>query len=150
LEKQRSNAFLKKNAWAGIMADKSRAGRHMPFYLVTAALAVVAAAVAQADATSASRGETEPVEVRIVSTEFKFVPATIRVSIGRAVALVLDNTGAETEHGIVVPGFRFRLQAEAGKVVQRTFVFDKAGEFDLLCDLPGHSEAGMRGKLIVR
>ena len=72
------------------------------------------------------------------------------VSIGRAVALVLDNTGAETEHGIVVPGFRFRLQAEAGKVVQRTIVFDKAGEFDLLCDLPGHSEAGMRGKLIVR
>jgi hypothetical protein len=28
-----------------------------------------------------------------------------------------DNSGAETEHGIVVPAFRFRLQAEAGKVV---------------------------------
>jgi uncharacterized cupredoxin-like copper-binding protein len=174
------------------MAGKSRARRHVPFYLVIAALAVATAA-AQADATSAPRGETGPVEVKIISTEFRFLPAKLwvvagrpvtlvldnsgaetehdifvpalgfhlvaiagempaKVSVpaGRAVALVLDNTAAETEHGVIVPAIGFRLQAKTGEIVRRTIVFDKPGEYDFFCDLPGHSEAGMWGKLIVR
>jgi plastocyanin len=45
--------------------------------------------------------------VWIASTDFKFVPATVRVIAGRPVTLVLDNSQAETEHGINLPAFGF-------------------------------------------
>ena len=88
-------------------------------------------------------------EVWVASTEFKFVPATVRVIAGHSVTLVLDNSQAETEHGIDLPAFGFYLMARAGQVTRKTFIFDKPGEYDFMCDLPGHQEAGMKGKLIV-
>ena len=57
---------------------------------------------------------TKPAEVRIVSAEFKYAPAKVRVAAGRAVTLVLDNSGAETEHGLFLPAFGFRLRATKG------------------------------------
>jgi plastocyanin len=88
-------------------------------------------------------------EVWVASTEFKFVPATVRVNAGRSVTLVLDNSQAETEHGIKLPAFGFYLIARGGQVTRKTFIFDKPGEFEFMCDLPGHQEAGMNGTLIV-
>jgi plastocyanin len=131
------------------MADRSKAWRNMPFRFVFAALAVVGVALARADPMSTAPGETGPVEIKIVSTEFKFAPAKIRVTAGGAATLVLDNSDAETEHGIVVPAFGFRLQAKAGEVVRKTFVFSRPGKYEFICDLPAHREAGMKGTLIV-
>ena len=88
-------------------------------------------------------------EVWVASTEFKFVPATVRVIAGRSVTLVLDNSQAETEHGIKMPAFGFYLIAKGGQVTRKTFIFDKPGEYEFMCDLAGHQEAGMKGKLIV-
>ena len=74
----------------------------------------------------------------------------VRVIAGHSVTLVLDNSQAETEHGINLPAFGFYLKARAGQVTRKTFTFDKTGEYEFMCDLPGHQEAGMKGKLIVR
>jgi plastocyanin len=41
-------------------------------------------------------------EVWVASTEFKYAPANVRVTAGRMVTLVLDNSGGETEHGLFV------------------------------------------------
>jgi uncharacterized cupredoxin-like copper-binding protein len=71
------------------------------------------------------------------------------VPAGRGVTVILDNSGAETEHGLFLPAFGFRLQAKAGEIVRKTAVFDTAGEYEFSCDLPGHREAGMTGTLIV-
>jgi plastocyanin len=79
-------------------------------------------------------------EVWAASTEFKFVPATVRVIAGRSVTLVLDNSQAETEHGIKMPAFGFYLIAKGGQVTRKTFIFDKPGEYEFMCDLPGHQE----------
>jgi plastocyanin len=79
-------------------------------------------------------------EVWIASTEFKFVLATVRVIVGRSVTLVLDNSQAETEHGIKMPAFGFYLIAKGGQVTRKTFIFDKRGEYEFMCDLPGHQE----------
>ena len=89
-------------------------------------------------------------EVWIASTEFKFVPVTVRVIEGSSVTLVLDNSQGETEHEVNVPAFGFYLIARGGQVTRKTLVFDKPGEYEFMCDLPGHQEAGMKGKLIVR
>lgn len=88
-------------------------------------------------------------EVWVASTEFKFVPATVHVSTGRQVTLVLDNSQAETEHGIDVSVLGFHLIARGGQVARKAFIFDKPGEYAFVCDLPGHRDAGMKGKLIV-
>ena len=68
---------------------------------------------------------------------------------GHAVTLVLDNSGAETEHGLFVVASGFRLQAKAGEIVRKNTVFEKPGEYEFVCDLPGHRDAGMTGTLIV-
>jgi plastocyanin len=105
--------------------------------------------LARKDVTPAPIGAAGPVEIKIISTEFRFAPGKLWAVAGREVTLVLDNSRAETEHGIFIPAFGFHLDAKAGEIARKKAVFDKPGEYDFLCDLPGHSEAGMKGKLIV-
>jgi plastocyanin len=69
---------------------------------------------------------------------------------GRAVTLIPDNSGAETEHDLFVPAVGFRLHAKAGGTARKSTVFEKPGEYEYSCDLPGHRDAGMMGTLIVR
>jgi plastocyanin len=120
----------------------------MAFSLAVVAMPSVIRAQAQVAALDPSN-ETKPAEVRIVSTEFRFSPATVLVSAGRVVTLVLDNSGAETEHGLFLPALGFHLQAKAGETAHKNTVFEKPGEYEFVCDLPGHQEAGMTGTVIV-
>jgi len=131
------------------MIEGNESLRRVPFNIIIAAIAISLAALAQAEEKLASLNDTKPGEVRIVSTEFKYAPATVLVAAGRAVTLVLDNSGAETEHGLFVPALGFRLQAKAGEVARKNTVFEKFGEYEFTCDLPGHQDAGMKGTLIV-
>jgi hypothetical protein len=48
---------------------------------------------------------------------------------GRPVTLVLDNSGAETEHGIFIPAFGFHLAAMAGEVARKTAIMNS----DAIC-----------------
>jgi uncharacterized cupredoxin-like copper-binding protein len=105
--------------------------------------------VAQENLALASLNDTKPAEVRIVSTEFQYTPVQLRVAAGRKFTLVLDNSGAETEHDLFLPAFGFLLQAKAGEIARKNTVFEKPGEYGFICDLPGHRDAGMKGKLIV-
>jgi plastocyanin len=123
-----------------------------PTKVAMAAIAMLSAAGAQAEEIAAPGplNETKPAEVRIVSTEFGYAPANVIVIAGRAVTLVLDNSGAETEHDLVVSAYGFRMQARAGETARKSTVFEKPGEYEYSCDLPGHRDAGMKGTLIVR
>jgi plastocyanin len=89
-------------------------------------------------------------EVKIVSTEFKFAMPAQRIVAGEPVTLVLDNSEAESEHAVFFQALGVRLFAQAGEIVRKTVIFNNAGEFTFVCDLPGHREAGMAGKLVVR
>jgi len=135
------------------MADLSEIRRHGRFHIIIAiiiaALTLVETVHAKAEGAPPALGGVQPAEIKIVSTEFKYTPAKFWVVAGREVTLVLDNSKAETEHGIIIPAFGFRLTAAAGEIVRKTAVFDKPGEYEFSCDLPGHSESGMKGKLIV-
>ena len=123
-----------------------------PTKVTMAAIAMLSAAGAQAEEIAAPGplNETKPAEVRIVSTEFGYAPANVMVIAGRAVTLVLDNSGAESEHDLVVSAYGFRLLARAGETARKSTVFEKPGEYEYSCDLPGHRDAGMKGTLIVR
>ncbi len=89
-------------------------------------------------------------EVKIVPTEFKFAILAQRIVAGEPVTLVLDNSQAESEHAVFFQALGVRLFAQVGEIVRKTVIFNKAGEFAFVCDLPGHREAGMAGKLVVR
>jgi plastocyanin len=131
----------------GVGVSQSR--RRGRYQLIAAAFALAATAAAKAGGTPVPVAEAVPAEITIVSTEFKYNPATLRVLAGRKVTLILDNSKAETEHIIIIPAFGFRLTAAAGEIVRKTAVFDQPGEYEFSCDLPGHREMGMRGVLIV-
>lgn len=134
------------------MVDSKKSGRHSPFIFGTAFSLVVAmpsVTRAQAQVAALEPLNANPAEVRIVSTEFRFSPATVLIAAGRAVTLVLDNRGAETEHGLFVPGLGFRLQAKAGEFARKSILVERPGKYDYDCDLPGHRDAGMMGTLIV-
>jgi plastocyanin len=130
------------------MVERNESPRVAPFKIIIA-VAISFAAPAQAQEILASLNDAKPAEVRIVSTEFKYVPARLRVTAGREFTLVLGNSGAETEHGLFLPVLGFRLQAKAGEIARKKTVFAKPGDYEFDCDLPGHLEAGMTGTLIV-
>ncbi len=137
------------------MMESKTSGRHslftfmMVFSLAAVAMPLVIRAQAQEISAFEPSSATKPAEVRIVAMEFRFSPAKVRVAARRAVTLVLDNSGAETEHGLFVPALGFRLQAKAGEIARKNTVFEKPGEYEFICDLPGHHDAGMTGTLIV-
>jgi plastocyanin len=89
-------------------------------------------------------------EIKIISTEFKFAVPAHRIAAARPVTLILDNSQAESEHAIFFQALGVRVFARAGEIVHKTVIFDKAAEYSFVCDLPGHREAGMIGKLAVR
>lgn len=138
-----------RNLWAGNMLDWAKASRRALFHCAVATVALAAAVRAQAVIPSPLNSGPQPAEIRIVATEFHFFPDKLLIVEGRPILLVLDNSGAETEHGIIIPALGFRMTAMAGEIVRKTAVFDRPGEYEFSCDLPGHRESGMKGTLIV-
>jgi len=81
-------------------------------------------------------------------SEFKFEPATAEVPAGK-VTVVIANTGA-VEHNFVIP--RLEKGSEAVRAGARAELeLDlKPGTYEVVCDVPGHKEAGMTMTLVVK
>lgn len=97
-------------------------------------------------------------------TEFKFTPNTWTVSAGQQVTLNLTNSGT-VEHSWVLmskpvtgsfsnadkANIIFSKTVPAGQSASATFTAPStAGSYQVLCDVPGHFEAGMSGTLTVK
>lgn len=98
-----------------------------------------------------------------------FIPDRIEVRRGEQIKLVMRNNG-ELDHELVLatleenlkhaiemqknpdmehddPNAKRLMPKKTGEIVWQ---FTKAGEFDFSCLIPGHREAGMTGKIIVK
>ncbi len=84
----------------------------------------------------------------IVADEFSFAPATVRIPEGERVNLVLRNDGGMF-HTLTVRGLGFELRAQAGERISGSLAATSRGEFTFVCTVPGHTDAGMRGKILV-
>jgi uncharacterized cupredoxin-like copper-binding protein len=98
-------------------------------------------------------------------TDLMFTPANFEVPTGAEVTLNLSNNGA-VEHnfiilkkGINITAAAADIQPEdmiidaklaAGESGKFTFKIDEAGEYEVVCNIPGHLEAGMVGKIVVK
>lgn len=84
----------------------------------------------------------------LTATEWAFGPETITAEIGEPVTIVLVNDGL-IEHEVEFAAFGLHLHTPAGATMKGTFVPDKVGTFEFACEIRGHREAGMVGRLIV-
>lgn len=89
-------------------------------------------------------------EIRINASEFKFEPSELRVKAGEAVRFIIVNTGS-VDHEFESDDARIEeVTIPPGR--QRTVRWTapaRPGEYSFVCDISGHREAGMTGKIIV-
>jgi plastocyanin len=104
-------------------------------------------------------------EIKVDMKEFTFEPASVTVPAGAEVKLNLTNNGT-LEHSWVImlqdkpatapfdaedeANIYWQAKLEAGDSSTLTFAApSEAGEYELVCGIPAHLEAGMIGTLIV-
>jgi uncharacterized cupredoxin-like copper-binding protein len=101
-------------------------------------------------------------QVRVVAADFSFDPPEARVPAGQEVDVELVNDGA-VEHNWSVLREPIASEDELtddavlaaidtvqpGESGAGTFTFD-AGEYQLVCTIPGHFESGMEGTLVAQ
>ncbi|HEY9215883.1 cupredoxin family protein [Xanthobacter autotrophicus DSM 597] len=114
-------------------------------------------------------GRVVQVTMREADGKMEFIPNRLEIRKGEQVKFVLRNNG-ELDHEIVLatldenlkhavemaknpdmehddPNAKRLAPKKTGEIVWK---FTKAGEFDFSCLIPGHREAGMFGKIVVK
>ena len=89
-------------------------------------------------------------DLTMTLTEFKFTPDTLTVKVGERVKVTLDNTKGTLKHDIKQADLNIDTAVEAGQKATFEFTPTKVGTFDFVCDVPGHKEAGMVGRIVVQ
>lgn len=123
-----------------------------------AACGAIALAVAGAGAATAAAGQrvhASASKARLKADPnggLEFNKRKIKVSAGRVTLVMRNPSTSMTDHGIAIEGNGVDKE---GKVVgpgrkSRVTVRLKRGRYVFYCPAPGHRQAGMKGKLIVR
>lgn len=103
-----------------------------------------ASPVATPDAGGAADGE----EVTVVAVDIDFEPNEFTIPADTDVTIVLDNQG-NLDHDFVIDDLDFVIGPISGGETASDVLNAPAGEYEYYCSIPGHSEAGMVGTLIV-
>jgi uncharacterized cupredoxin-like copper-binding protein len=100
--------------------------------------------------TGAEGGEPVPdaPTVEVVATEFGFRPDRLTVPAGESVNMSLVNQG-QLLHDLTIPKLDIRVVAGPGDTTTVGVIVEEPGEYPFLCTVPGHSESGMTGVLVV-
>lgn len=96
-----------------------------------------------------ARGPQPDGTIIIVGTEFAFEPETIEIPVNKEAVIEFRNLGT-VDHDLVIEEFGVAtgsMRIGSKKTVR--FTPTETGEFDLICSIPGHPEAGMTGTVIV-
>ncbi|HWI51186.1 MAG TPA: cupredoxin domain-containing protein [Symbiobacteriaceae bacterium] len=82
--------------------------------------------------------------------EMKYNPATLSVKKGEKVEVTLINKDSAQAHSFILPKFNAKSnQVQPGQKEVVTFTANATGDFEFNCDVPGHKDGGMIGKLTV-
>lgn len=125
-------------------------------------------AIAQAAPAPSQQTSTEiQVHLGNAAGELKFVPDRLEFEAGKRYKLVLDNPSNQKHYftakdfadviwsqkveagNVEVKGAIHELELKPGAVAEWVFVPLKPGTYALRCSIPGHSEAGMKGELMI-
>ena len=86
-----------------------------------------------------------PQAVEISMTEYAFEPSEVHAVPGQLVHVV--NDGA-IPHSLLIVGTGKGVELPPGAVMELRLPSDLSGDHAVVCDLPGHTEAGMTGRLV--
>jgi uncharacterized cupredoxin-like copper-binding protein len=93
-------------------------------------------------------------QIQVVMGEngaYAFNPPTLEVTKGETVEVTLINKDTAQAHSFIAKDFNVKSsQVAPGKEEKVKFTASKAGEFAIECDVPGHKDGGMIGKIIVK
>lgn len=89
----------------------------------------------------------QPLTITLGTMDFK--PNTLTVAKGTAVTLKLVNSSA-LNHNFSLDPFHVSQNADAGQTVSVSFTPDQSGTFYFYCNVSGHAQAGMVGKITVQ
>ncbi len=97
--------------------------------------------------------EGEVQEVQLTIQEWKITPATVEIKPG-PVKFIVTNIG-EFSHNITIVGGSGVVGATptfaANESPQEIYIEEmQAGNYDMMCSLPGHASLGQRGTIIVK
>jgi nitrite reductase (NO-forming) len=122
----------------------------MKFAIVIAAasVALLAAELPAATGARTPRATTAASTADSVkATEFKYALAKTKVSRG-TVTFKVKNSG-HVKHDFKINGKKTKLLSPGASATLKVS-FSKAGRYTYLCTVPGHAQAGMKGKLTVK
>lgn len=89
--------------------------------------------------------------IEVTETEFKIEPANITAPAGEITFEIKNNGSVEHDLAVVVNGETMTSPlVPPGQTVTWSVTIDQPGEYQTLCTVPGHKEAGMVGTLTVQ
>ena len=89
-------------------------------------------------------------EIAITGSEFRLQPGSVTVDHGQPVVIVFRNQGV-LSHNLVIDKLSLKTKTiYPGETARLSLPPLESGVYAFRCDVPGHTEAGMRGTLVVR
>ena len=120
---------------------------------IVAALAVALAACGGGSSGGAAQPSTGKT-INVEANEFAFNPATFSGTVGEPINFKITNKGTVIHNFVILntDGSQelAKIEVKVGSSAILVFTPPAAGDYLVDCNLPGHKEAGMRGKLIVK
>jgi plastocyanin len=110
--------------------------------------ASLVAAIPSSGATAGVSAETLAQLPALVSSRNTFDRAELRARVGETVALRLENTDTQV-HYFDIDTFDIHVPMPTGTPALALFTPTAPGTYTFYCRIPGHTEAGMKGMLIV-
>jgi uncharacterized cupredoxin-like copper-binding protein len=120
--------------------------------LLTGACAPPPPPVANAAAAKAPAAAAAPAqEITITATEMAFSPTTLEVKAGQPVTLTVKNNGVLEHNWQAQIGSELvQVTAQPKQSASKTFTPQTAGTYKIICNIPGHEQAGMVAQLVVK
>ncbi len=85
-----------------------------------------------------------------INGEMKFTPDVLEANKGDTLKITLVNKDPNVAHNFLIPAFNVNSgQVPPGQTATIEVKVTQSGEHDIICDVPGHREAGMVAKLVV-
>lgn len=142
-----------------------------PLMIVLAGLCALVSPSCGGETAGQSADPAVPGVVTVEAGEMHFEPPVIRLSVGHQVTLRVRNTGGlfhdlssslpignlqyatsdnpAGQQSMNVAASHLDVDVAAGHTAQVTFVPTSIGTYTFVCDIPGHTEAGMTGNFSV-
>ncbi|MDH3944658.1 MAG: cupredoxin domain-containing protein [Anaerolineae bacterium] len=88
------------------------------------------------------------VEILLTAQDIKWDVDRIEAKVGQPIVFVITNEGV-LDHNFEISELGVNENIAVGETIELELTFDLPGNYDFVCNVPGHAEAGMVGTITV-